>query len=479
MTKNFKTQLLSGAAVLFLGLANSTAFAQETETARLDEIIVTATKRVVSLQDVPQSITSVSGKALSEQGIENYEDLTRTVPGIISTGGSNFNKFVVRGIQTSNGTSSSGEQKLVTIYLDDLPLTSFSVLTPDIRPYDIERIEVLRGPQGTLYGSGSLAGAIRYITKKADASGFDSSLEVDIGVTEGGAERKRLSGMVNIPLVDDKLAARVVGYLRKEDGWVNSLSGAEDINTADDWGVRGSLRWTPNDKFAATLMVTSDHNEVGDSSLYDPALGINVSNRDFPFKLDVDVTSFNVALEYDFGWAQLTSSTVFAAADTEWNLDLDGILTNVLPYYLQETLKTDTIVEELRLVSSHGGKFDWVAGAYYLDQKTDYLDVFNMPVAFLSGLGITGLTLGESPNADVTNDIRYKKNYEAALFGEVNYHITDTLTVTGGLRVSQYEFVDEGRGLGFSTPGLFPAIFGAFAGLGGGKCCKSSECGII
>jgi iron complex outermembrane recepter protein len=480
MTGKFKMHLLAGSAALFMGLANGTSYAQtvdnsdgaEDAIARLDTVVVTSTKRDVSLQDVPQSITAVSGEALQEQGIENYEDLTRTIPGVLSTGGSNFNKFVVRGIQTSNGTSSSGEQKLVAIYLDDLPLTSFSVLTPDVRPYDIERIEVLRGPQGTLYGSGSLAGAIRYITKKADPSGYHASLDADVGSSKGGAERKRLSGMVNLPLIEDKLAARIVGYVRQEDGWVNSLSGAENTNTADDWGVRGSLRWTPNDRFAATLMTTSDHNEVGDSSLYDPALGTNVSNRDFPFKVDVDVDSYNATLEYDLGWAQLTSSTVYATSDTGWNLDLDAVLTDVLPFYFQETIATDSFVEEARLVSNPGGRFDWVAGAYYLDQKSDYLDAFNIPEAFLSGLGITGLAPIVTPNADTTNDIRLKKNFEAALFGEINFHATDTLTVTGGLRASQYEFVDEDTGLGFATPDLIPAVFTALFGFGGADIAK-------
>jgi outer membrane receptor protein involved in Fe transport len=480
MSRNFKIHLLAGSAALFMSLAGGASYAQTAEnpegaedaTARLGVVVVTSTKRDVSLQDVPQSITALSGEALQEQGIENYEDLTRTIPGVLSTGGSNFNKFVVRGIQTSNGTSSSGEQKLVAIYLDDLPLTSFSVLTPDVRPYDIERIEVLRGPQGTLYGSGSLAGAIRYITKKADASGFDASLDADIGFSKGGAERKRLSGMVNLPIVEDKLAARLVGYTRNEDGWVNSISGAENINTAEDWGVRGSLRWTPTDTLAATLMVTSDHNIVGDSSLYDPTLGKNVSNRDFPFRVDVDVESYNATVEYDLGWAQLTSSTVYATADTGWNLDLDGVLTAVMPFYFQETIATDSIVEEARLVSAPGGRFDWVAGAYYLDQESDYLDAFNVPEAFLGALGITGLSPIVTPNADTTNDIRIKENFEAALFGEVNYHVTDKLTITGGLRASQYEFVDKDTGLGFSTPTLIPAIFTSLFGFGGANITK-------
>ena len=475
MTRNTKTGLLAGASALVMSIIGTNQVqAQETRSNVIEEVIVTATKRAESVQDIPQSITAVSGKDLEAKGIENYEDLTRTIPGVIATGGSNFNKFVVRGIQTSNGTSSSGEQKLVAIYLDDLPLTSFSVLTPDMRPYDIGRVEVLRGPQGTLFGSGSLAGAIRYVTNKADPSGYHASLDVEAGKTKGDSNRLRLGGMVNVPLIQDQLAVRLVGYMRDEDGWVNyaGANGRKNTNTADDWGVRGSLRWQPNDKLNATFMVTSDHNEVGDSSLYDPTQGRNIAKRDFPFAVDVDLDSYNATIEYDLGFADLTSATVFAKSKTGWNLDLDAVLTAVMPFYFQEKIDTDSFVEDIRLVSKKGGKLDWVAGAFYLDQKSDYADSFNVPQSFLAALKITGLSPILTPNADTSMDLRNKKNFEAALYGEVSYHFTDTLTFTTGARASKYEFIDEDKGIGFQTPTLIPSIFTSIFGFGGSNIVK-------
>jgi outer membrane receptor protein involved in Fe transport len=475
MTRNTRTGLLAGASALVMSIIGTNQVqAQETRSNVIEEVIVTATKRAESVQDIPQSITAVSGKDLEAKGIENYEDLTRTIPGVIATGGSNFNKFVVRGIQTSNGTSSSGEQKLVAIYLDDLPLTSFSVLTPDMRPYDIGRVEVLRGPQGTLFGSGSLAGAIRYVTNKADPSGYHASLDVEAGKTKGDSNRLRLGGMVNVPLIQDQLAVRLVGYMRDEDGWVNyaGANGRKNTNTADDWGVRGSLRWQPNDKLNATFMVTSDHNEVGDSSLYDPTQGRNIAKRDFPFAVDVDLDSYNATIEYDLGFADLTSATVFAKSKTGWNLDLDAVLTAVMPFYFQEKIDTDSFVEDIRLVSKKGGKLDWVAGAFYLDQKSDYADSFNVPQSFLAALKITGLSPILTPNADTSMDLRNKKNFEAALYGEVSYHFTDTLTFTTGARASKYEFIDEDKGIGFQTPTLIPAIFTSIFGYGGSNIVK-------
>ena len=475
MTRNTRTGLLAGASALVMSIIGTNQVqAQETRSNVIEEVIVTATKRAESVQDIPQSITAVSGKDLEAKGIENYEDLTRTIPGVIATGGSNFNKFVVRGIQTSNGTSSSGEQKLVAIYLDDLPLTSFSVLTPDMRPYDIGRVEVLRGPQGTLFGSGSLAGAIRYVTNKADPSGYHASLDVEAGKTKGDSNRLRLGGMVNVPLIQDQLAVRLVGYMRDEDGWVNyaGANGRKNTNTADDWGVRGSLRWQPNEKLNATFMVTSDHNKVGDSSLYDPTQGRNIAKRDFPFAVDVDLDSYNATIEYDLGFADLTSATVFAKSKTGWNLDLDAVLTAVMPFYFQEKIDTDSFVEDIRLVSKKGGKLDWVAGAFYLDQKSDYADSFNVPQSFLAALKITGLSPVLTPNADTSMDLRNKKNFEAALYGEVSYHFTDTLTFTTGARASKYEFIDEDKGVGFSTPTLIPSIFTSIFGFGGSNIVK-------
>jgi outer membrane receptor protein involved in Fe transport len=475
MTRNTKTGLLAGASALVMSLIGTNQVqAQDTRPNVIEEVIVTATKRAESVQDIPQSITAVSGKDLEAKGIENYEDLTRTIPGVIATGGSNFNKFVVRGIQTSNGTSSSGEQKLVAIYLDDLPLTSFSVLTPDMRPYDIGRVEVLRGPQGTLFGSGSLAGAIRYVTNKADPSGYHASLDVEAGKTKGDSNRLRLGAMVNVPLIQDQLAVRLVGYTRNEDGWVNYAGpkGRKNTNTADDWGVRGSLRWQPNDKLNATFMVTSDHNKVGDSSLYDPTQGRNIAKRDFPFAVDVDLDSYNATIEYDLGFADLTSATVFAKSKTGWNLDLDAVLTAIMPFYFQEKIDTDSVVEDFRLVSKKGGKLDWVAGAFYLDQKSDYADSFNVPQSFLAALKITGLAPIRTPNADTSMDLRNKKNFEAALYGEVSYHFTDTLTFTTGARASKYEFIDEDKGVGFQTPTLIPAIFTSIFGYGGANIAK-------
>ena len=198
----------SGAAAI----AADEATADSNE-AVIEEIVVTATKRDTSLQDTAIAITAFTTQDLYRQGIENFDDFAAQTPGVLLTGPKSFQKFVIRGIQTSSQVGGPGDQNPVTVYYDEVPVTSFAILTPDVRLYDVERVEVLRGPQGTSFGSGSLSGAVRVITKKANLDGFDASVRVEGASTDGGGIRQRYSGMVNVPL-SDSAALRLVGYVR-------------------------------------------------------------------------------------------------------------------------------------------------------------------------------------------------------------------------------------------------------------------------
>jgi len=217
--------LASASAVALLvvpGLAAAQASAEGAT--QLEEIIVTATRRSERLQGVPLSITAFSQDDLTTKGIVGYEGLARETPGVVlNRPTANFNNFTARGIAT-NGYGANLQNTVANT----------TVLDPNL--FDVERIEFLRGPQGTLFGSGSLSGALRILTKSPDLNSFDAAAMVDTGVTDGGSLRQRYNGMLNAPLIDDKLALRVVGFYRDEEGYlVPESPGSAESRPADVW----------------------------------------------------------------------------------------------------------------------------------------------------------------------------------------------------------------------------------------------------
>lgn len=442
----------------------SSAAANEADVEQLDEIVVTANRRVESLQKASLSITALTGDALLETGVSDYDSLVSSVPGVIATGGNNFSKLTIRGIETSQTTSSVGAQRSVSIYLDDLPLTSFAVVTPDITPYDIERVEILRGPQGTLFGSGSLAGAVRFITKRPDPTGFDVTVDLDGGVQRGDAYRRRAAAMVNIPIISDTLAARFVGTYKKDDGYIDNIgTGVKNSNLNRDWGLRAMLRWTPSDVFSANLSGSINKSFMGDVPFFDPDRGFRKSFEDEPFAVDSKLSTVNMGLEYDLGFAELVSSTSLASAPSDWNLFLEAIVPGV-PLHLREEINTKSLVQEIRLVSKASEKFDWVIGGYFLKQKTQQRDAQYLSQDFTDFIGLTGLPTDLAPGATFSNDIQKKKNVELAAFGEANIYFSDRLKLTGGVRITDSEFSALVTGEGETAPDFFNALIGALMG---------------
>ena len=247
---------------------------QDREATTLDEVIVTATRREERLRDVPVSITALSQEDLNERGIVNYDGLATATPGVVlNRASANFNNFTARGIAT-NGYGAN-LQSTVAIYIDELPISSngnSTILDPSL--YDVERIEFLRGPQGTLFGSGSLAGALRILTHDPDPSKFDFSFLGDLGTMNEGGLRQRYNAMVNVPLVDDQLALRIVGFARNEEGWVDNVgTGIENSNSLVQYGGRAILQWEPTDRFVARLMYSREIANPHDSSLTNPLRG--------------------------------------------------------------------------------------------------------------------------------------------------------------------------------------------------------------
>ncbi|MGV9006478.1 MAG: TonB-dependent receptor [Brevundimonas sp.] len=429
--------------------ATGTTTTRDRQATTLDEVVVTATRRAEKLQDVPLSITTLSQEDLNERGIVNYDGLATATPGVVlNRASANFNNFTARGIAT-NGYGAN-LQSTVAIYLDELPISSngnSTILDPSL--YDVERIEFLRGPQGTLFGSGSLAGALRILTHDPDPSGFDASALVDIGTMSEGGLRQRYNAMVNIPLIKDELALRVVGYSRNEEGWVDNVgTGIENSNTLIQYGGRAILQWEPTDRFTARLMYSKEVSNPHDSSLTNPALGEFVRRTDRPDLFQSDMANYNATLEYQFDGAMLTSSTTLSDYTGLFHVDLAGTFAQTLPFALDADAWDKTFVQEVRLVSDPGGRFDWSLGGFYFHKRRDVDYNYRSGPAYLASHLLSGL-----PDEYYSRFGSHFIQHEIAAFGQLTYRFTPDLWVTGGLR---YGSTDA---QGFTEPGGYTSNY--------------------
>jgi outer membrane receptor protein involved in Fe transport len=453
----YTVSLLALMAAATPAVAQTSAAPRETTAVtNVEEVVVTATRRSERLQDVPLSITAFSQAELTQKGVVGFEGIARETPGVVLNRASDNNaRFTVRGIST-NGWG-AGLQTTTTIYMDELPLSTIgNTVTLDPALYDVERVEFLRGPQGTLFGSGSLSGALRVLTKSPDLTGYDASALADIGYTpDGDGVRQRYNGMVNIPLVEHTLGLRVVGFYRNEDGFVDNVgTGVKNANALTDWGGRAIMLWKPNDRLSVRLLASYEDSDPKDASLTTPSLGDRKRYSTIPDQYTSKTQIYNGTLEYQFDGARLTSSSTYSIADSLFNVDLGGTFNLTVPFYLYDSFKSKTFVQETRLASDAGGRFDWVAGGFYLHRDTDLNGEDRSSQAFLTARGITGL-----PGTTFARFGADTKTYELAAFGELTYHLTDKLSATGGLRYGKYGGeVDTYPG--FNTAYFTYALFG-------------------
>ncbi len=398
----------------------------------LEEIIVTATKRAESLQDVPVAITAITPDDIRDQGLENYEDFARMLPGVSMDKalGRNSGYFTVRNINTN--TVDPLGQLPVASYINDIPLssTSYGTNSADIKLYDVERIEVLRGPQGTLFGSGSLSGAVRVITKKPVLDAFQADAAVDFGKTRHGGWRQRYNAMLNIPLVDNELAVRAVGYYYNEDGYVDNIgTGFEDSDKAKEWGGRLSARWQPNDRLTATFTAIHQDSKPEDSGQIDRTLGTLKRDTLFPEFASYKMSVLSGTVDYELDFATLTSISTYAETAGDYRADITDIIGGLFPWGWSAGRDGTFFTQEIRLVSNTDSAFEWVMGAFLRDEKQEGSGIYITDPTFFAARGITGAEDGIIGGRDEVDTA-----LEKALFGEVSYHLTDQLTLTGGLR---------------------------------------------
>ncbi|MGD9810873.1 MAG: TonB-dependent receptor [Sphingobium sp.] len=419
--------------------------AQEVPEQAVGEIIVTAAKRSENLQSVPISVSAITGDTLAKSKLTQADDLVSRVANLqlSATVGDNTPIFALRGVSMSD--YSLNQASPVATYYDEVYKGNFALL--GVAMYDVERVEVLRGPQGTLYGKNTTGGAVNIISRAPKLGEFSGYANAGYG----NYNRIDLNGAVNAPL-GDKAALRIAGTFSRADGWFKNLTpGMPDVASVREYAVRGSLKFEPQDGMSFILRASTSLQNPYNYGIYSQPEAVwrpglkknqiesNVSERRRARTYSVALTG-NIDLNDAL---TLTSITSWDKGNLFFHEDSDGISAEYLevPYYA----RANQFAQDLRLTSDTGGPFDFILGAYYNREKVFNESTFQIANDVdLDGSGTVddadcafGLT-----NLDPTDDLvackirnnfdQLKKSY--ALYTDLKYKLTDALTLRGGLR---------------------------------------------
>jgi len=475
--------------------------------AALEEIVVTAEKRISTVQDTPISISAVSGRELLARGTASLASLAQGTPGVsLKSEGPSQTEIEMRGM-----TSSGGNSATVGLYLDDIPLAGPAsaqnghvVIDPDL--YDLNRIEILRGPQGTLFGSGSMGGTVRLITNQPNLTEPQSSAQSVLSGTDGGGLNHKDSLMVNLPLIEDTLALRVVGTENYTSGWIDRVVadpfptvGGDPVGTLRGnvenapiekqypgsnayqiYAARVTMLWKPAQGLSITPSYFHETSYQGGISAYDsdPGSETHFQPYDIAEPLTDSLTAYSLNINYSFEAFELTSSTARWTRDSSqveeaseaFNNPLEGLTYNSnygLPnpgYYGttgsgpergMEDDPSHQFSEELRVSSTASGRASWVAGLY--TSRYYSLWGFGGTTPNFSSFMDYG-TLGRATTANWFDANSPTKLSQYAGFTDVSYAITDELKADAGARLNHYDYRFSscisgwGSALGAATP---------------------------
>lgn len=475
MRHSFNSQLslrLLSEVALF-ALATPALAQAADEVAEGNEIVVTATKRSATIQDVPFSIAAVTAADLQKTGSTNIEDISRSVAGLtVQNLGPGQSQVSVRGVSAGQIVRDQpGVKEQVGVYLDE-SVISLSLFTPDFDLFDLNRVETLRGPQGTLFGSGSVGGTVRYITNQPKLGASEGAVEAGLSTFEGGSMGYGAKGMINAPL-GDNAAIRLVAYGEKFGGFIDAIgpAGGENINDGDRFGGRISILFEPSDSISITPrfiyqeVKANGFNRAERYNLYyNPLININQvmpeNTQYLKLREQFRDKSTLADLTMNFGVSdaiELTSVTSYINRDILVSRDASALTGSVyvsfggaaaaaaggaaLPSNLRDTTKLEQWTQELRLSSTGNSPLQWVIGGFYSKVDRTYAQRLPTPGSdpfgqiFLNaaagGLPIAATRNGfpaDSPyNADIPYDIE-----QFALFGEASYDFGQFKLTAGG-----------------------------------------------
>jgi len=480
----FKTPQFMALASTLVGasLFSTAASAQDaaTDGFALEEIVVTATKRASSIQDVPFSINAQTGEDIRRTGATSIEDLSRNVAGLtIQNLGPGQSQVSIRGVSAGQIVRDQpGVKEQVGVYLDESAI-SLSLFTPDLDFYDLARVETLRGPQGTLFGSGSIGGTLRYITAQPSFDGFEGSAEANLHMVDGGGEGGHIKGMVNVPL-SDMAAIRAVAYHTEYAGFIDALREGgtidNDVNSGNRTGGRVALTFKPSETVTITPRVVYQKidmegfnrqevfnlyaNPFTDASADGGRAPVTFEERQQFLLLDEgfedDTLILDNVIELNLDGVDITSVTSYTDREILVSRDASALTGSVsvdlgfpdeavmLPSNLRDTTWVESFTQELRLSSNGDGPFQWVVGGFYQKTDRDYQQFLPTPGydAYTDAVLGDGTAAATSAGVGPADSPFYSELFysleQIAIFAEATYDVSDRLHLTAGGRYYDY-----------------------------------------
>ena len=458
----------AGLLVLCLAVAGVEAAAQTEDAAQAGaaepgdagsgDIVVTASKRGEKLRDVPSAITVLGGEQLDNLGVRSVRDYATLTPGLVveDTGTPGYGKVSIRGL-----TTGSLQQSATTVYyIDDVPFTASSAngggafIAPDPELAGIDRIEVLKGPQGTLYGASSLGGVVRLISKRPDSSRFSGSARAELTAVDGGGTGYSVNTTLNVPLAIDRLAVRATGFYRRSPGYADNIgTGSDNVNESISKGARVAIGWTPNEWL--TIDIVGMLQNINTKGL---AAEHVVPGTLTPFYREREYRNFfnaptniryrlaSITGKYDVGVGQFIATAAYLESKLRIDTDVTSTYAPFFPLFGQfgyvypantgaavvSTIPQKKKTAELRFVSDRLGPIEFIVGGFYTKERSSIpTDIVARDMATNAQLpGALGFIV-RSPVNDSYEEL--------SAFGNLTFYLSDNLDVTGGLRYAHYK----------------------------------------
>ncbi len=440
-------------AAWLLALSGQSLFAQEGPEQVLEEVLVTASKRTESLQDLPFSVVALGEQLINDSQLTSPQDLAQMTPGLkfIETIGRATGTPVIRGISPV-----AFQDPTVLVYTDGFTL-GLTGESNNAYLFDLERIEVLKGPHATLYGRNALGGVINYITKKP-GNEFEGYARAEYGSIKGGASVVDAGISLSGPLIEDRLYAKIAAGYRDDGGYLDNLfDGSSNVNKQEDKSFGGILRATPSENLEITLTVTYSeaNDECGDCSHVPQPWGIGTFedylflgqgipdindatrtvNQDVPGFFDKEEHKYVLNFSYDFGSVNLTNIFGYGDLDIHTKADIDRLPGPTVPAgfsAFDNFVGMEGLSNELRLSSTGEGAFRWLLGLYYFELDRDQTITIDSP-------------FGTIPVEISTRNV---ENY--AIFVNADYDISERFNIGFGLR-----YDDEKASIDDHIAGIF------------------------